>query len=713
MRKRMSMGAAAALMLLSAPAWTQQADVQPPPAPETPEPAPAETKTLAPVVVSGQREEIVKQAQVAKSDVPLMETPQAISVVTADTIRDQGITRLADALRGVAGVSRSSTYGYYDSYQIRGFDAAYGSIYLDGLLSGNVAGTNNELAGLERVEVLKGPASMLYGSAPLGGLVNLVSKRPRNERFVDLGYAIGSYGLVENSLDANAPLGSSGEWLGRINVLFRDSDDFVKYSDNQRLFIAPSLTWAPQAGTSLTFLGRYQRDRDSPWSPVPASGTVQPNPNGRLPIDFSVNDDEGSVQNQDHLQLGYALEHAFSEALTFQQNLRYTRFKTFWDKWMFAGPFVVDATNIPRTDVISRYYYGPFEQNDREFAVDSRLAYSLALGSVKQNLSGGVDYRYRRGAYFDAGGNFDANANPLDLFDPDYSAPLEPVGAQPTPSASRSLERQIGFYLQDHLQFGERFTVTLSGRYDAAESSGVKDEKFSPRAGATYLLVPGLAAYASWSRSFTPQGSYRTLDDQPLPPETGRNIETGLKANTLDGRLEGMISVFRLTRQNVATEDQDNPFTYFATGEQESRGFEVETRWRPLPTWLIAMAYANLRAEITRDEKFPSGAKLPNVPRDSLNLHTEYVIPSGVLKDLGFSLSYLRNTGKNGSLYEDLSLPGYKIFDAGLSYRLLDWETRLNVNNVLDERYYPDAGGGERVTPGEPLNWRLSVMRTF
>jgi iron complex outermembrane receptor protein len=710
MRKRMSMAVAAALALSTPPAWAQQAATEATVAPEkAPEPVQEEAKTLPAVEVTAQREETVRQAQAAKSDVPLLETPQAISVVTADSLRDRGITRLAEALRGVAGVSRSSTYGYYDSYQIRGFDAAYGSIYLDGLLSGNVAGTNNELAGLERVEVLKGPASMLYGSAPLGGIVNLVSKRPRNERFVDLGYAIGSYGLVENTLDANAPLGSSGEWLGRVNVAFRDSDDFVKYSGNQRLFIAPALTWAPQAGTSLTFLGRYQRDRDNPWSPVPASGTVKPNPNGRLPIDFSVNDDEGAEQNQDHLQLGYAFDHAFSEALTFQQNLRYTRYKTFWDRWMFAGPFIDSST-------ISRYYYGPFEGNEREFAVDSRLAYKLVLGGVKQNLSGGVDYRYRRGASTDAGGNFDDGANPLDLFYPDYSVPLEPRGNPPSPSSSRSLERQIGFYVQDHIQFGERLTLTLSGRYDTAESGGVKDEKFSPRAGATYLLMPGLAAYGSWSRSFTPQGSYRTASGKPLPPETGRNIEAGFKVNSADGRIEGMLSVFRLTRQNVATDDPDPTaplFTFITSGEQETRGFELEGQWRPLPSWLLAVAYANLDAEVTRDEEFTIGARLPNVPRDGLHLHTEYVIPAGALKDLGFSLSYLHNTSKNGSLYEDLSLPGYEILDAGLSYRLRDWQARLNVNNLLDERYYPDAGGGERVTPGEPRNWRLSLTRTF
>ncbi|WP_336967390.1 TonB-dependent siderophore receptor [Sphingobium aromaticiconvertens] len=164
------------------------------------------------------------EANAAKSDVPLVEMPQAISVVTAESLKERGVTRLADALRSVAGVSRSSTYGFFDAYTIRGYDAAHGSVYLDGILSEAGVASNNELAGLQQVEVVKGPASALFGSAPLGGIVNLVSKWPQAEAFMDATLSTGSYDLIEGAVGANAPLASDGALTARLNLVYRDVD---------------------------------------------------------------------------------------------------------------------------------------------------------------------------------------------------------------------------------------------------------------------------------------------------------------------------------------------------------------------------------------------------------------------------------------------------------------------------------------------------------
>lgn len=223
-------------------------------------------------------------------------------------------------------------------------------------------------------------------------------------------------------------------------------------------------------------------------------------------------------------------------------------------------------------------------------------------------------------------------------------------------------------YLQDHLVFGARTTLTIGGRWDRATNDAVTDEKFSPRVGATYELIPGTALYASGSRSFTPQPGYMTSAGDPLPPETGTNIEMGLKTAAPDGRLSGMLSVFELTRQNVATSDPANPF----------------------------------------------------------NLYAEYVVPQGPLARLGMHASYLYNSHKNATLFpEDLDadgkfdpvslfqLPEYSIVDLGVSYPVGAFQFRLNVNNVLDERYFPDACCVDRVTPGEPRNWQLSVSTSF
>lgn len=681
--------------------------------------APLET-----VIVTGEH----AKAEAAKTDTPLIENPQAISVVSAAAIKDQGITQLADALRGVAGVTRSSTYGFYDSYQIRGFDAAYGSVYLDGLVSGNVAGTNNELAGLEQVEVLKGPASMLYGSAPLGGIVNLVSKRPFNATAIDASLATGAYGLFEAAIDANAPLTGDGQFTARLNLLYRDTGDFVEFSHKSRLFIAPAITWAIAPQTSLTVLGRYQRDNDRPWSPVTAYGTVLPNANGTLPIDFSINSggSQRAIETQDQSQIGYVFNHKFNAMFDFSQTLRYAHRETYWNNWIFAAGFLDHAlvNGVEQGHIEGRYVYGPFFQHDEDFAVDSRFAVHLDTFGARHSILAGVDYRQNQERHEDQGGNFDPAANPLDFLHPDYDAVLihDPLSAY----ADSGKSRQTGLYLQDHLNIGERLTVTAGGRYDWASAGGQRDEKFSPRIGATYTVLPGAALYASWSRSFVPQTGYLTRSGDPLPPETGRNIEGGVKFALFDNSLTGMVSVFDLVRRNVATSDPVDPMFSVVTGEQESKGVEVEASWKPAPAWTLALAYANLDAHVTRDNLFTVGAELPNVPRNSVNLFAEYVVPDGPLAGLGANANLQYNDSKNATTYpEDVDgdgvgdaasffrLPAYAVVDAGLSYRFREWTLRASLNNVFDKRYYPDACCLDRVTPGAPRSWRVSLSHSF
>ena len=304
------------------------------------------------------------QANAAKSDVPLIETPQAISVVTADALKERGVTRLADALRTVAGVSRSSTYGFFDAYTIRGYDAAYGSIYLDGILSEAGVGSNNELAGLQQVEVVKGPASALFGSAPLGGIVNLVSKRPQADAFMDMTLSTGSYDLVEGAVDANAPLDKDGTLSARLNLVYRDAGSFVRNSGQNRIYASPSIKWQMAPDTSLTLLGVYQRDRDNPFSPVSGWGTILPSAYGPTPIDFSINNGgaQKAIYNQNRKSISAMFDHRFSDAFGISQTLRYTHRTTYWDRWMFVGGLlddnVVDGVQQGRT--LGRYYYGPY-----------------------------------------------------------------------------------------------------------------------------------------------------------------------------------------------------------------------------------------------------------------------------------------------------------------------------------------------------------------
>lgn len=676
-------------------------------------PSPTE---LDAIEVRGER--VGVPAQAGKLALPPLETAQAISVVDAGLLREQGITRLADALRNVAGASRSSTYGYYDAYQLRGFDAAYGSLYLDGLTSGNVAGTVNELAGVEQVEVVKGPAAALYGASPLGGIVNLVSKRPRPDAFVDLGLAAGAWNLREATVDANGPLGASASVLGRVNFVYRDGDDFVDFSHKHRIYVAPALSWQIGDDTRLTLLGRYQRDDDAPWSPVNAWGTLLPNANGRVPAHRAVN---GGGRNEAYFdqrarQVGYLLEHRFNDAVSFSQSVRRERREVAWDRWIFTAGFVDsdirDGVQYGRT--IGRLVYGPFHQEDRDLAGDSRLTLRFATGALSHQVLAGFDYRSNRSEHVSGAGNFNPDQNPLDLYAPDYSLPYvrDPSSAY----AGSDWLRQAGWYLHDHVRVGERFTLTAGGRWDKVRTREQTDTEFSPHAGATWALDEASSLYASWSESYVPTPAWQaSFDGSLLPPETGRNVEAGYKLQAGDGRLAGMLSVFELTRQNVATDDPEHPMFYVVTGEQRSRGVEVEGQWRPNDAFELHGAYARIDAEITRDNTLPVGIPLPNVPRDSLSLWGRYTVQSGALRGLGLSLGVVHNSDKHFYEYGDrlYTLPAYTLWDAGAVYAFGANELQVGVSNLTDERYFPDGAGLDRITPGEPRAWRVGLRHRF
>jgi len=690
-----------------------------------------EPRTLGKIVVDSAEEEIgvisPRNSASSKTDIALIETPLAISVVTAKTIEERGITRLADALTSVAGVSRSSTYGYYDAYTIRGYDAAYSSLFLDGLTTASTNGTNNELVGLERVEVVKGAASALYGATPLGGIVNLVSKRPRAERFIQGGIASGSYNLIEGTLDANAPLNSSESLLGRVTVLYRDSDDFVDYAGENRLFVAPALTWNIGDATSLTLLGRYQRDRDNPWSPYIAYGTVLPSAHGELPIDFAVNRPgaENTVQRQDREQIGYAFDHAFTDSLKISQNLRYGHSEIYWNNWLFSDDIldnnVVDG--VQQGHVLGMDLYGPYTQVDNDFGVDTRLHYELATGVVTHDFMVGVDFKRNGSRSSDEGGNFDTSVNTYDILAPDYSTPLihDAVWAYSDSSKSEA----TGYYLQDHLGFGERLFVTLGGRWDQVNIDDVPDEAFSPNVGVNYLVTPDIGLYANAARSFTPQFGWVTdVDGNSLPAESGRNFEVGVKLGDASQAFNAQLAAFQLTRRNVATEDPENPFFYVVTGEQRSRGLEFEGGWSPAPAWKLSWAYTLIDAVITSDSVFPTGVQLSNIPKHNVYLYGTYDVPDGPLARLSVSVGALYNSDKNSALatfdYDGdgiddpaIPLPAYTVLDAVLAYPFGAWQAQLAVGNLLDERFYPDAGYYTRVTPGEPRNVRVSVSVRF
>lgn len=659
-------------------------------------------------------------AMAAKADIPILENSQAISIISKETLDLQGVRRLGDALFNVAGVSRNNTYGFFDGFNIRGFSASAGATYLDGLLDDpGVNYATTELAGLERVEVVKGPASGLFGQGPLSGIVNLVSKRPQEEAFVDVSVAGGSYDLFEAQIDANSPITADGTLLGRISAVFRDQDFFVHGSGQRRIFIAPSLTWKPSPDTSLTLLGRYVDDKVNPWSPTTAYGTALPNPNGDISIKLSINDTEyPAIQKNDYWTLGYVLDHKFSDAISFHQSVRYQDFHNSWDHWLFVSSISSDYRQV------GRFYYGPFNENGTYFRADSNLSARFDTGPLNHYVLAGIDYGRKK---YDQSNLFDGGPYYLDLYEPVYGTVSGPDPAVAS-TTSGGINKQRGFYLQDHVKLGEWLTVTLGGRWDKASShnsSGgvfgakVTDTAFSPRAGLTFGLSNAVSLYFNFAKSFSPQGSYRSADGSTLPPERGVNYEGGLKVARSDGTLTGMATIFQLTRENVATADLSPnapPNTYVLTGEQRTRGIELEGAWRPVPGLDLTAAYTYLDAEVTADSRLLVGSRLGSVPRHIVNLWGRYTIQSGALANLGAGLGLHHESNRPSSTATASAPPfmldGYVLVDAALYYKIGGWSAQANVRNIFNERYFPTASL-TRTTPGEPRTFMISLSRRF
>lgn len=667
-----------------------------------------EQEELQVVTVLSKRMAMERNVEGAKLPIRLLELPQSVTVIDRELMNDQNVVELQDALRNAGGVMPGGYFEGFDFYRIRGFDAS-GFTLLDGLLADQTFWTQEELFGMEQVEVLKGPGSGLYGQAPAGGLVNLVSKRPQKDRFLRAMASLGSHNYYDVGIDGNTEL--SDRVAFRLNSIYRVRGSFVDHVPvAKRFFAAPSLKWNIGDATSITFLTQFIDEKTGLAQPLPAEGTVLPNPAGRLPITRAIGeptlDDSADIQRK---QAGWDFTHNFNDVLSFHQVTRASEIDV---DFHAIYPWYLD-TDL-RT--LNRYVRAQKVRADA-YAADNQLIARLHGGSVKHTIVSGLDwYKFdqKQGfRYYGFGGEF----APIDIFNPQYGTPVPDL--QVTTLRPTKLKR-TGIYLQDHIKLTDRFTALLGGRYDWTDDGTTEDKKFTPRLGATYEFIPGAAVFVSYSRSFMPQAGLETVDLEPLPPETGEQYEVGLKTELFNDRLTGTLSVYELTRQNIATDDPNSEEYFFVTtGEQRSRGVELDGIVRFSSTWELAGNITYTDAEITKDTDLVVGSPTVNVPKFGLALWTKYVVPAGPMRGAALSFGarhYNKQAGDSDYNYTDedtFDLPSYTVVDAGVSYPLGPYMVRFNVSNLTNERYFPASYSKTFVMPGEPRTYRLAVEYGF
>lgn len=642
---------------------------------------------LGGISVTGRRSGymISEISSVTKIGVPLLETPQSVSVITGQQLLNQNIGDLGEALRYSSGV-QGETFGFEPRttfVRFRGFDATTSGLYRDGLQLRNpnfAVGYNPEPYGAERIEVPKGPASVLYGAGSPGGLVNFVSKKPTQEPFGEVAFETGSFNRLQGQVDISGPIDAEGDFAYRFTGLARNSDTQVDYINNDRLFFAPAFSWQPTNNTSLTILARYQKDNTKSSQRLPEDGTLDPNPNGSIPVDRFAG--EPDVGKYDRLQrsAGYQFEHE-TGSWTFRQNLRY--YAIGLDDIVVYGSALRDDNRT-----MDRFIFESFGQLDG-LAFDNQAQLNVTTGPVAHKVLIGLDYQ---NVNVHSEQNFGV-APPIDLFDPSYGADV----SDPSPFAdTETTQRQTGIYLQDQLSFNDTFIITLNGRYDWATTetdnklsdthSEQSDNAFSGRVGITWKTDLGLAPYASYSESFSPVIGTNQSGEQ-FDPETGQQYEVGLKYEPSGSNSYITVALYDLTRQNFLQTDPEN-FARVQTGEANSRGIEVEGVAGFDFGLNLRGSFTYQDVEITESVVQEQVGDRPTQVRETMaSLWADYSIQNGSLEGLGVSGGVRHLGPMYGDLPNTLKIPAVTLADAALFYNWSNFRLQLNVDNVFDNKY--------------------------
>ena len=671
------------------------------------------------VIATGQAEEedynVDETSVGTRTDTPLKDVPQSIQVIPQQIIEDQQATQTIEALRNVPGVvTADSPRLDFTIPIIRGFgsfDAQSELLRRNGLRDPQGTINGGETANIERIEILKGPASVLYGQGSPGGVVNIVTKQPLSDPFYKVEGAIGNFDLYRGTVDLSGPLDEDKNVLYRLNIAAETTGSFVDFFERDRYLVNPVLTWQIGDNTNLTFDFEYRFTQYVPEFGLPAIGTVLDNPNGDIPEERFIGDVDVSGQRDvNSYRLGYNLEHKFSE----NWKLR-NAFSATWRRTDSVGIEPDDLNADGRT--LERIYFDTGKGlYDNTYTLDTYTVGKFNTGSIKHELVTGIELAREERIRDEA---FGGDVSPIDLFDPQYG-----VATLSEPTFFRDIKQtnnSLGIYLQDQVTLSDKFIVVLGGRFDILDNrnenfnedtdNSQQNEGFSPRVGLVYKPLEALSLYASYSRSLQ-QSIGESFDGEIFEPGRGTQYEIGVKGNISD-RLSATLALFDLTRTNITTEDPDNPEFEIQTGEQNSQGIELSVAGEIVPGWNITAGYAYTDAKITEDNVFEEGNGITNVPENAVSLWTTYKLQQGSLSGLGFGGGIFFVGERQGDLDNSFQLPSYTRTDAAIFYEKEGFRTAVNFRNLFDIDYFETADGDLGVIRADPFTVVGSLSYKF
>ncbi len=675
-----------------------------------------------------------------KTDTPLREVPQSVSVIERREMDLRGVRNLNEATRYTAGVLPESQGidNRVDDLYIRGFDAgSFGAnVMLDGLrapsdssLSWNRTSFNTW--NLERVEVLKGPSSVLYGQLAPGGMVNQVSKLPTlgEEQVVQL--QVDGHGRRQTAFDLGGANGDENV-LWRLVGLYGDGATQIKHTDHEQWFIAPSATmYFNNHATRLTLHGLYQKDRGgSTFQFLPYQGTVVPAAEGYIKNTTFLGEPDWNTYNRDIWTAGWQLEHQFNDAWKFSQNARYTHVDSLYRATVGNGVRGAALTNLNTLiggRILNRRAVQGEGDSDAQ-TIDTRIEGKFGTGPLTHTMIAGFDWQKTDWTFLRQAATVSPAVIAINVYDPVYTHyDFEPTLAKQM--STRETDSQYGVYLQDQIAL-DRWRFTLGGRQDWTRMDSLnrltgvrqvtRDEAFTGRAGVTYLFDNGLAPYFSYSESFQPTGG-TTRAGSAFKPTTGTQWEAGLKYEPR--HIDGMItlSAYELSQQNVLTADPLNEADeayQVQTGKVRVRGVELEGRITPLRGLSVIGAVTRMDSKVVRNNDGYAGNRMIRVPEWMGSMWVDYTFHGGPLAGLGMGAGVRYVGATYGDLANNLHIPAYTLFDAALRYDAgkiggMNLQLALNGSNLADKRYVATCsaatscyyGTGRTVMATARLSW--------
>jgi len=621
-------------------------------------------------------------AAATKSSQPISRTSQSISVVTQAEIATHAARNIPQALRYVSGVTseNSGADTRFDTIIVRGFEA---DEYLDGLRLPREAWWSRPAWDpflLSRIEVVKGPSSVLYGQANPGGIVNIVSKTPQATPAGQIYVSSGNHNQFGTGFDTTGALNDSQTLLGRVAGTFFDTETQVAHTRYQHYDIAPSFTWQPDAQTSLTLLSQLRKDPDSGfYNQMPTSGTLTHNPFGKISTGTYIGQPGYDKYQREQGSVGYQFRHDFNDIVTFRQNVRYLsstgRYRMVYPLGIRADAPLVDRATMNIKETMSN------------FAMDNQAEFHLQSGPVQHTLLAGIDRIHTsvrsRSGYGDAGS--------INYLDPDYNTAVDDT---PYTSSTHNTLDQTGLYLQDQMELNN-WILSLAGRYDDAKTKNIdllsdsrterNDYVTTGRAGLLYHFDNGLAPYISYSTSFVPSSS-NDYNGHPFKPTRGKQSEIGLKYDPVGLDALFTVALYNLRETNMATTDTDHPGFSIQTGEVRSQGLELDGRINITPAWTVLGSW-NLISQTVRSANDGTQGKHPvGVSRNTAKLWSQYAF-NGALDgfSVGGGVRYMGTSYANTS--NTLKVPAATVYDARVAYQWRQWQLALNADNIGNKTY--------------------------